>query len=124
MRALQSCAWLHESEISSMLAFGFLRFPGPEPTSRFLVPAEALVQRTERGAASMQAAGQRLGEEAGVPGACRAPTRRPEAKIAWAVVNTRLRVAWTAREGLWPSRHRVRHGLGRRQWVASSHFCF
>ena len=89
----------------------------------FWKPAEALVQRTECGAAAAAAAwAARRAEEVGVSGVCRASNRRPEAKVAWAVVSTRLRIAWAARAGLWPSERRVRHGRGRRQWAASHHF--
>ena len=62
----------------------------------------------------------RQAEEAGVSGVCRASNRRPEAKIAWAVVSTRLRIAWAVRAGLWPRLCGALHGRGRR-WSGGAH---
>ena len=106
-----------------MFVWGVGYFNGGRSPSRVLEARGGSRPRTECGAAAAAAAwAARRAEEAGVSGVCRASNRRPEAKVAWAVVSTRLRIAWAARAGLWPSERRVRHGRGRRQWAASHHF--
>ena len=57
MHVRRACSKRWEYFVDIEPKLGFVCVPGPKPTSRFLRPAEALVQRTECGAASMQANG-------------------------------------------------------------------